>query len=90
MKNINFFFISENELFTALDLLLRQAQKPSSQLKGHDWTVQYLQRLGSDHMDLITDYAGWVLKAYPEDGLKVKVLFNILWLLIESLRVVRL
>lgn len=55
----------------ALDLLLRQAQKPNSQLKGHDWTMQYLQRLGAEYLDLITDYAGWVLKAHPEDGLKV-------------------
>ncbi|XP_006825770.1 vam6/Vps39-like protein [Saccoglossus kowalevskii] len=55
----------------ALDLLLRQSQKPNSPLKGHDRTVQYLQHLGSDHFDLISDFALWVLKAYPEDGLKI-------------------
>ncbi len=26
---------------------------------------------GSEHLDLIFDYAGWVLKAFPEDGIKV-------------------
>ncbi|CAH1791977.1 unnamed protein product [Owenia fusiformis] len=55
----------------ALDLLLRQAQKHGSPLKGHDRTVQYLQRLGADHLDLIFEYAGWVLKTEPEDGLKI-------------------
>ncbi|XP_077997895.1 vam6/Vps39-like protein [Glandiceps talaboti] len=55
----------------ALDLLLRQAQKPNSPLKGHDRTVQYLQHLGEEHFDLISDFALWVLKAYPEDGLKI-------------------
>ncbi|XP_070577538.1 vam6/Vps39-like protein [Ptychodera flava] len=55
----------------ALDLLLRQSQKPNSPLKGHDRTVQYLQHLGKDHFDLISDFALWVLKAYPEDGLKI-------------------
>ncbi|XP_033637094.1 vam6/Vps39-like protein isoform X1 [Asterias rubens] len=55
----------------ALDLLLRQSQKPNSPLKGHERTVSYLQRLGSDHFGLICEYAAWVLKACPEDGLKI-------------------
>ena len=33
--------------FLALDLLLRQAQKSSGLLKGHQRTVQYLQHLGN-------------------------------------------
>ncbi|XP_078593471.1 vam6/Vps39-like protein isoform X1 [Branchiostoma floridae x Branchiostoma japonicum] len=55
----------------ALDLLLRQSGKPNSPLKGHDRTVQYLQRLGPNHLELIFDFALWVLKAHPEDGLKI-------------------
>ena len=34
-------------VFVALDLLLREAQRPGSPLKGHDSTVAYLQRLGN-------------------------------------------
>ncbi|XP_071480649.1 vam6/Vps39-like protein [Diadema antillarum] len=55
----------------ALDLLLRQSQKVSSPLKGHERTVAYLQRLGADHFELICEYAQWVLKSHPEDGLKI-------------------
>ncbi|XP_072024948.1 vam6/Vps39-like protein [Amphiura filiformis] len=55
----------------ALDLLMRQSQKPNSTLKGHETTVAYLQRLGKDHFDLIKEYSQWVLKAHPEDGLKI-------------------
>ncbi|XP_031566770.1 vam6/Vps39-like protein [Actinia tenebrosa] len=55
----------------ALDLLLRQAQKASGPLKGHQKTVQYLQRLGREHLKLIFDFSVWVLKAHPDDGLKI-------------------
>lgn len=55
----------------ALDLLLRQAQKSSSQLRGHQRTVQYLQHLGHEHLKLIFDFSVWVLKAHPDDGLKI-------------------
>ncbi|XP_014671052.1 PREDICTED: vam6/Vps39-like protein [Priapulus caudatus] len=55
----------------ALDLLLKQAMKPDSALKGHERTVQYLQHLGRDHLPLIFEFSSWVLKAHPEDGLKI-------------------
>ncbi|XP_033733768.1 LOW QUALITY PROTEIN: vam6/Vps39-like protein [Pecten maximus] len=55
----------------ALNLLMNQAARPSSPLKGHDRTVQYLQHLGREHLDLIFEYAEWVLKQHPEDGLKI-------------------
>nr|XP_058962546.1 vam6/Vps39-like protein [Pocillopora verrucosa] len=55
----------------ALDLLLRQAQRSSGPLKGHQKTVQYLQRLGHEHLKLIFDFSVWVLKAHPDDGLKI-------------------
>ncbi|KAI0225860.1 Vam6/Vps39-like protein [Lamellibrachia satsuma] len=55
----------------ALDLLLRESAKSNSPLKGHDTTVQYLQRLGSENLQLIFEYAEWVIQQNPEDGLKI-------------------
>lgn len=55
----------------ALNTLMKQAARPDSPLKGHERTVQYLQHLGKDHLQLIFEYAEWVLKQYPEDGLKI-------------------
>ncbi|XP_053393314.1 vam6/Vps39-like protein [Mercenaria mercenaria] len=55
----------------ALNLLMKQAARPKSLLQGCDRTVQYLQHLGPDHIDLIFEYADWVIKQYPEDGLKI-------------------
>ncbi|GIY79149.1 hypothetical protein CDAR_216581 [Caerostris darwini] len=55
----------------ALELLMRQAKKPDSPLKGHERTIQYLQHLGVEHVDLIFEFAKWVLKEHPEDGLKI-------------------
>ncbi|XP_054708106.1 vam6/Vps39-like protein [Uloborus diversus] len=55
----------------ALELLMRQAKKIGSPLKGHERTIQYLQHLGSEHLDLIFEFAKWVLKEHPEDGLKI-------------------
>ncbi|XP_064621475.1 vam6/Vps39-like protein [Lineus longissimus] len=55
----------------ALDLLFKQSQKPGSPLKGHERTVMYLQHLGSQHLNLIFEFSEWVLKTYPEDGLKI-------------------
>ncbi|XP_076463553.1 vam6/Vps39-like protein [Babylonia areolata] len=55
----------------ALNLLMKQAVRPDSPLKGHERTVQYLQHLGAEHLDLIFEYAEWVLEKHPEDGLKI-------------------
>ncbi|XP_063296277.1 vam6/Vps39-like protein [Pelobates fuscus] len=55
----------------ALQLLLEQSMKANSPLKGHEGTVQYLQRLGSENLQLTFEYCGWVLRDYPEDGLKI-------------------
>ncbi|XP_041353642.1 vam6/Vps39-like protein [Gigantopelta aegis] len=55
----------------ALSLLMKQAARPDSPLKGHDRTVQYLQHLGSEHLNLILEYSEWVLKKHPEDGLNI-------------------
>ncbi|XP_044728700.1 vam6/Vps39-like protein [Chrysoperla carnea] len=55
----------------ALDLLEKQANEPDSSLRGHHKTVQYLQNLGAEHINIIFEYAGWVLDTCPEDGLKI-------------------
>uniref|UniRef100_A0A8C9VDJ8 VPS39 subunit of HOPS complex n=1 Tax=Scleropages formosus TaxID=113540 RepID=A0A8C9VDJ8_SCLFO len=56
----------------ALQVLLDQSTKANSPLKGHERTVQYLQRLGSENLGIIFEFSPWVLKACPEDGLKVQ------------------
>ncbi|XP_068607816.1 vam6/Vps39-like protein [Brachionichthys hirsutus] len=55
----------------ALQVLLDQSTKANSPLKGHERTVQYLQRLGVENMGMIFEFSPWVLKTCPEDGLKI-------------------
>jgi len=58
----------------ALELLKKHAnssEECGSPLAHHDRTVQYLQHLGSDHIELIFDFASWVIVGFPEDGLKI-------------------
>uniref|UniRef100_A0A8C7CW37 VPS39 subunit of HOPS complex n=1 Tax=Oncorhynchus kisutch TaxID=8019 RepID=A0A8C7CW37_ONCKI len=56
----------------ALQVLLDQSTKANSPLKGHERTVQYLQRLGMENLVIIFEFSPWVLKICPEDGLKVR------------------
>lgn len=55
----------------ALELLEKHAKENDSSLKGTARTIQYLQQLGKDHMDLILKFAGWVLNEDPEQGLRI-------------------
>uniref|UniRef100_A0A672REQ2 Vam6/Vps39-like protein n=1 Tax=Sinocyclocheilus grahami TaxID=75366 RepID=A0A672REQ2_SINGR len=55
----------------ALQVLLDQSTKANSPLKGHERTVQYLQRLGVENLGIIFEFSPWVLKICPEDGLKI-------------------
>ncbi|XP_012531879.1 vam6/Vps39-like protein [Monomorium pharaonis] len=55
----------------ALELLEKHAKENDSSLKGTERTIQYLQHLGKDHMDLILKFAGWVLMEDPEQGLRI-------------------
>lgn len=55
----------------ALELLEKQSKESDSSLKGTNRTIQYLQHLGKDHIDLILKFAGWVLEQDPEDGLRI-------------------
>ena len=38
----------------------------NGRLKGHYQTLQYLQRLGPDHLDLILEFSKWVMAADAE------------------------
>ena len=53
----------------ALKILKEQSDKVDSPLYGTAKTVQYLQNLGPEHIDLLCEYAGPVLDKAPEDGL---------------------
>ncbi|KAJ8340928.1 hypothetical protein SKAU_G00332190 [Synaphobranchus kaupii] len=55
----------------ALQVLLDQSTKANSPLKGHERTVQYLQRLGMENLGIIFEFSPWVLKICSEDGLKI-------------------
>ncbi|XP_024940137.1 vam6/Vps39-like protein isoform X2 [Cephus cinctus] len=55
----------------ALELLEKQARESDSSLRGTERTIQYLQHLGKDHIDLILKFAGWVLEQDPEQGLRI-------------------
>lgn len=37
-------------------------------------TITYLQHLGTENMGVILEFADWVLKKSPEEGLKVRYL----------------
>nr|XP_018917958.1 PREDICTED: vam6/Vps39-like protein [Bemisia tabaci] len=55
----------------ALEYLQELADEPDSPLFGCEKTVNYLQHLGKNEMDLIFQFADWVLQKYPEEGLKI-------------------
>lgn len=55
----------------ALELLEKQSNEIDSSLRGTERTIQYLQHLGKDHMDLILKFSGWVLEKDPEQGLRI-------------------
>lgn len=53
----------------ALELLKNHFQ--DSPLSGYEKTVQYLQNLGQDQLEIICEYAKWVIQNNPELGLKI-------------------
>jgi len=55
----------------ALKLLREQASMEGSVLQGRKRTIRYLQELGGDHLPLIFEFADWVLKESPEEGLSI-------------------
>lgn len=55
----------------ALQLLREQSKQPDSSLEGYRGTKNYLQQLGAEHINLIFKFSDWILKEYPEEGLKI-------------------
>ncbi len=55
----------------ALALLKEQSDIEDSPLFGNAKTVQYLQSLGPEHIDLVCDYAAPVLEKSSEEGLAI-------------------
>lgn len=55
----------------ALELLEKQSKESDPSLKGTERTIQYLQHLGKNHMDLIVKFSGWVLDQDPDEGLRI-------------------
>lgn len=53
----------------ALELLKSHFQ--DSPINGYEKTVQYLQHLGQEDLEIICEYAKWVLQNEPELGLKI-------------------
>lgn len=55
----------------ALQLLRKQSQDPDSPLIGFERTLQYLQHLGHEYIDLIFEFGSWILEQQLEEGLKI-------------------
>ena len=55
----------------ALDMLHKFHKGPYTVLSGVWPTIDYLQNLGCDNIDLILKYSEWVLRESPDDGIKV-------------------
>jgi len=55
----------------ALDLLRSHSADPDSPLSGHSRTVNYLQNLGPNHIEIVLEFSLWVILSSPEDGLTI-------------------
>ncbi|XP_050430213.1 vam6/Vps39-like protein isoform X2 [Adelges cooleyi] len=55
----------------ALELLQKQSENSDSNLRGPERTIQYLQNIGSNNIDIILQFSDWVLNKYPEEGLNI-------------------
>lgn len=53
---------------------MEQAHVMGSPLRGYSMTIEYLQKLGSKHLDLIIEFAIWVLQENLDAGLSVYTL----------------
>ena len=59
----------------ALELLSKFRDGPTGPLSGVQPTIQYLQGLGKDNIDLIFAHSKWVLEEDGEEGLRVSQAF---------------
>ncbi|XP_065845324.1 vam6/Vps39-like protein [Oscarella lobularis] len=69
-------YSSKKEHGKALKLLLEKAHSKSGPLSGPSRTIEYLQSLGPEHLDLIFEYSKWILQKYPSEGLKIFIVRN--------------
>ncbi|XP_039248093.2 vam6/Vps39-like protein [Styela clava] len=53
----------------ALNLLVSQKVDPV--IEAHKATIEYLQHLGKNHLELVFEFAPWVFKVDQEDGLRI-------------------
>ena len=65
------FYNTRNLHRKALELLRDHINKQDSPLKGHAGLVKYLQNLTGEHIELICEYATYVLSISPKDGLRI-------------------
>ena len=54
-----------------MDLLRSHSADPDSPLSGHSRTVNYLQNLGPNHIEIVLEFSLWVILSSPEDGLTI-------------------
>ena len=64
-------FTDGNRSRKALDLLRSHSADPDSPLSGHSRTVNYLQNLGPNHIEIVLEFSLWVILSSPEDGLTI-------------------
>ncbi|KAI1284921.1 Vam6/Vps39-like protein [Halotydeus destructor] len=70
-NELSIFYQSRGLHCEALDLLKERSTHDDPFLAGHEPTVNYLRHLGPDHLNLIFQYADWVIEEHPEDSLKI-------------------
>lgn len=59
------------ELLQKINTQAKSSDKVNKLSNPHLRTKEYLQHLGKEHIDLIFEFAEWMLREYPDDGLKI-------------------
>ena len=71
LKELVILYNTKGEHRKALELLRKHSEEENSPLSGHTETIKYLQKLGPDHIDLILEFALWVILDNPDDGITI-------------------
>ena len=71
LKELVILYNTKGKHRKALELLREHSEEKDSPLSGHTETIKYLQKLGPDHIDLILEFALWVIVDNPEDGITI-------------------
>jgi hypothetical protein len=59
--------------YHSVTYVIRLGADENGPLGGCEPTIQYLQKLGADYLDLIWEFSTWVLEKYPERGLEASM-----------------